>query len=164
MDFLESLIVADVRGLGENRACLSLFLTEKGTILDDTMVTRHANEINVVVNAGCAEKDWKHLTQQAEQWKAKGKDVQLIDLQKDNALIAVQGPEAAAALIKALDKKGPGYTDAEQKVKDTPFLSAFRGNVFGRPAYISRCGYTGEDGFEVSCCNEETATKNPNLT
>jgi aminomethyltransferase len=70
-DFLESLCVADVRGLPLNGAALSVLLTDKGTIIDDTMITRNDDHIYMVVNAGCADKDMAHFKQQLEKWKGK---------------------------------------------------------------------------------------------
>lgn len=70
-DFLESLCVADVRGLPLNGAALSVLLTEQGTIIDDTMITRNEDHIYMVVNAGCADKDMAHFGEQLKKWKGK---------------------------------------------------------------------------------------------
>lgn len=69
------LTVADIRGLGDNRSCLSMFTNDKGTIIDDTMITKNPDHLYVVVNAGCADKDLLHLNTQLAKWKKNGKDV-----------------------------------------------------------------------------------------
>lgn len=73
-----SLTVADIRGLADNRSCLSMFTNDKGTIIDDTMITKNADHLYVVVNAGCADKDLLHLNTQLAKWKKNGKDVTMI--------------------------------------------------------------------------------------
>ncbi len=142
-DFLESLTVADVRGLPLNGACLSLLLTDKGTIIDDTMITRNADHIYMVVNAGCADKDMAHLRQALATWK--GKEVRIRSLSEQWSLIALQGPEAASVLAKAIGSAG-----AAERIAKVPFLGSFSAKVLGRDCYISRLGYTGEDGFEIA--------------
>ena len=165
-DFLESLCVADVRGLPTNGAALSVLLTEQGTIIDDTMITRNEDHIYMVVNAGCADKDMAHFKVQLEKWK--GKDVRIKNLSDNWSLVALQGfhassfcftnffffflsssflllgPDSASVLSKAI---GSG---AAERIAKVPFLGSFRADVFGRPCYISRLGYTGEDGFEIA--------------
>lgn len=88
------LTVADIRGLGQGRAALSSLLTEQGTMIDDTMITRNADHIYMVVNAGCADKDLAHLNANLQRWKRDGKDVALVNLSERNSLIAIQVPIA----------------------------------------------------------------------
>lgn len=141
-DFVESLTVADVRGLAPGNMCLSVMLTEQGTIIDDTMITNEKDVVNMVLNAGCAEKDLVHLNEQLQRWQKKGSDVRMRILSDEWSLIALQGPAAASVLTKAL-------TEGADRVARTPFLGAFRASIYGRPVGVNRCGYTGEDGFEL---------------
>ena len=147
LDFLESLVCGDIRGLGEARGCLSLILTDKGTIIDDTVITRNSDHIYMVINAGCADKDLAHFNGTLKQWKSKGKDVSIVNLSEQMSLVALQGPKAAEALAKA--------TEGGANLDTVPFMGAFRTKVFGKDAYITRCGYTGEDGFELSVKHED---------
>jgi aminomethyltransferase len=149
-DFLESLTVADVRGLPQNGATLSLLLTDQGTIIDDTMITRNEDHIYMVVNAGCAVKDMQHLQAALASPRWKGKDVQIRSLSEQWSLVALQGPDSAAVLAKAM-----GGGDATEKLARIPFLGSFTANVFGRPCYVSRLGYTGEDGFEIAMNHQD---------
>jgi len=116
---------------------LSVITTPEGGCVDDTMITRQQDYIWEVVNAACAEKDIKWFQEQMRSFKG---DVQLQF--QDRALIALQGPNA----MKILQSLIPSDIDLSKMV----FMSARNMVVGGVPAYVSRCGYTGEDGFEVS--------------
>ncbi|KAI9355912.1 hypothetical protein DFJ73DRAFT_246813 [Zopfochytrium polystomum] len=142
--FLESLVVADADGLEVGRSTLSLFTNASGGIIDDTVVNKQdENGFYVVSNAGCAEKDLAHIREQLEAFRRSGgqADVQVLDL----SLIALQGPKAAAT-VSALSKKD---------VTDFKFMSGRHMELAGIPVYISRCGYTGEDGFEISVSHDK---------
>lgn len=151
VSFLEGLVTGDVRGLADGTGSLSVLTNEKGGIIDDTVVTKvTAEEIYMVVNAGCREKDLAHLEKHLGVARRAGKDVSM-EVHEDRALLAVQGPKAAAVL-SAL-----GVASSDGKA---PFdLSRFyfgnfaRVRVGGIPCWVTRTGYTGEDGFEVSVGN-----------
>ncbi len=130
---LEALTPADVIGLREGMQRYGLLMTPGGTIKDDFMFSRLAGEapLYLVVNAGCKEGDFAYIAEQL-------KDAELTT-RNDRALLALQGPHAAAAL----ERHSPG-------ISNLTFMQVIRTTVAGAPAIISRSGYTGEDGFEIS--------------
>jgi aminomethyltransferase len=139
VEFIERVTVADVKNLPIFTGMYSLIPNEQGGLIDDTIVTNAKDFLYVVVNAGCFDKDWKHLKEQEKVFKAKGKDVNL-EVWANRSLIALQGPASEAAL-QSLTK-----TDLSK-------LTFFKGgfvNISGAECYIQRSGYTGEDGFEIS--------------
>eukprot|EP00887_Chlorella_sp_A99_P003441 scaffold7.g3441.t1 len=169
--FLEGLVVGDVRGIADGSGSLSVFTNEMGGIIDDTVVTKVSpEEIYLVVNAGCREKDLAHIGKHLDAFKAKGGDVN-IAVHNDRALLALQGPEAAAVLqARACDARMPpvpphGRTASMRRCSlkpcDAPKVSGVdfsdlyfsnfrRSDLAGVPAWVTRTGYTGEDGFEIS--------------
>lgn len=140
-DFLESLLVSDLKSLPENRGCLSLLVSESGTIIDDTIVTPKKNYIYMVCNASNAKKDLQHLKYNATKFN----DVQIENLSESRSLVALQGPCSAQILRNEI------YIDLNQ----IKFMDSFETVLFGKNVYITRCGYTGEDGFEISMKHED---------
>ncbi|EFJ41696.1 hypothetical protein VOLCADRAFT_107582 [Volvox carteri f. nagariensis] len=139
--FLEGLVVGDIAGLKDGTGSLSVFTNEQGGIIDDTVITKvNGQEIYVVVNAGCRDKDLAHLDKHLQAAKSKGLDVALT-VHDDRSLLALQGP-AAKDVLGAL---APGVDLAAM------YFSDFRTfDVAGIPCWVTRTGYTGEDGFEIS--------------
>jgi len=131
---LERVTPADVAGLKEGMQRYGLLLTPGGTIKDDFMFSRLAGEsdLYLVVNAGGKEADFAYIN---ETLKGAAK----VTPRFDRALLALQGPAAEAALAR----HAPGVTALA-------FMKVIRTTVAGAPAIISRTGYTGEDGFEIS--------------
>ena len=139
---LEAMLPGDIAGLGEGRMRYSLLLGEGGGILDDLIVTRlpFANPFGtageqavfVVVNGATKYDDIAHMLDHLP-------DEVTINLQDEQALIALQGPEAAAALARLV-------SGVETLVFMTAGAFAWR----DVPLWVSRSGYTGEDGFEIS--------------
>ena len=126
---LEALVPVDIAGLGLNRQRYAMFTNDQGGILDDLMVTNRGDHLFVVVNAACAEADIAHL-------KAHVEGVTVVE---GRGLLALQGPAAEAALARHL----PGV--AAMRFMDTAsFLWQ------GADLWVSRSGYTGEDGYEIS--------------
>jgi aminomethyltransferase len=138
---LEALVPADVLGLERGRQRYSQLLNEQGGILDDLMISRPAEagedgRLMLVVNAACKDADFHHL-------KINLPDTVRIERADDRALLAVQGPKAAAVLARL----SPGIAAMK-------FMDARAANVAGIDARVSRSGYTGEDGFEISVPTE----------
>jgi aminomethyltransferase len=131
---LEMLTPADVAGLKEGMQRYGLLLNERGTIKDDFMFSRLLGEgaLYVVVNAGTKDDDFAYIAD-----KLKGRAT--LEPRPDRALLALQGPGAAAVL----ERHSHG-------IDRLTFMKVVRCMVAGAPAIVSRSGYTGEDGFEIS--------------
>lgn len=137
--FMESLVVADIAELKDNQGTLSLFTNDRGGIIDDLIVTNtDQSHLYVVSNAGCADKDSAHMKAKLAEFKAAGFNVDLEFL--DEALIALQGPSMSRVLQEGL----------RDDLKKLPFMFSALTSVFGVPCRVTRCGYTGEDGVEIS--------------
>lgn len=137
--FLESLVVADIGGLADNTGTLSLFTTDSGGIIDDLIINKTPEYLYVVSNAGCADKDLKHLQ---DRLKAVSGDLDVaLEVLEDKALLALQGPKAAAVL----------QSGVQGDLSKMFFMRTDVMDVFGiKDVRVTRCGYTGEDGFELS--------------
>lgn len=129
VDF-ERLVPGDIAGLANGQTRYTLFTDDAGGILDDLMVTNAGDQLFVVVNAACADADIAHMK------AGLASEVVPID---DRGLLALQGP-AASAVLSAL---APG-------VETMPFMTSTHSEILGRHCYVSRSGYTGEDGYEIS--------------
>ncbi|MFL0413861.1 glycine cleavage system aminomethyltransferase GcvT [uncultured Sphingomonas sp.] len=134
---LEAMMPADIAGLALNRARYSLLLDEGGGILDDLMLTRlpadeDGERIYMVVNGATKYDDIAHMLDHLP-------DDITLNLMEDHALLALQGPKAVDALVRLV----PG-------VDALVFMQAALFTWEGHDLWISRSGYTGEDGFEIS--------------
>lgn len=127
---LEGLVPGDIQGLKPGRIRYTLFTSPAGGILDDLMVTCAGDHLFLVVNAARKAHDIAHLTAHL------GGRVRVLD---DRALLALQGPEAAAVM----DGLAPGAAAMS-------FMTARDLVVGGIACFVSRSGYTGEDGYEIS--------------
>jgi glycine cleavage system T protein (aminomethyltransferase) len=132
---IEALIPGDIQALEPGQMRYSFLTNEKGGILDDLIVTRRENDLFVVVNAACKEQDIKKLTDGLK-GKATVKEL------PDRALIALQGPKAAEILASLAPE-----------VVTMSFMSYREVDVDGVPCFVTRSGYTGEDGYEISIPN-----------
>jgi aminomethyltransferase len=133
---LESLVPGDLEALPEGRMRYTLLLNDHGGIIDDLMAMRFGGGLQLVVNAATKAGDVAHLRARL------GPSVD-IELHDDRALLALQGPAAVAVLSRLV---GPG-------VATMPFLSCAQlGDLF-----VTRSGYTGEDGFEISLAADRAA-------
>jgi aminomethyltransferase len=128
----ETLMPVDVVGLGVNKQRYGLLLTEAGGIIDDLMFVNRGTDIFVIVNGACKHGDLAHIQSSI------GKLCH-VDAQFDRALLALQGPQAVTALKRLL----PG-------VEQLVFMTGAPFTWAGADLYITRSGYTGEDGFEIS--------------
>ncbi|MDJ1157847.1 glycine cleavage system aminomethyltransferase GcvT [Chelatococcus sp. SYSU_G07232] len=134
---LEALVPADILNLGRGKQRYTQLLNNQGGILDDLMVTRPADpaedgRLMLVVNAACKEADYLHIAANLP------REVRLVRAD-DRALLALQGPKAAAVLAR----HAPG-------VAAMSFMTAAATTIAGLDAHVSRSGYTGEDGYEIS--------------
>ncbi|XP_063216668.1 aminomethyltransferase, mitochondrial [Bacillus rossius redtenbacheri] len=144
LEFLESLCPADLRALPDNRAALSVFTHPiTGGILDDLVVTRTSlGFLHVVTNAGRRAADRELLERRQAEFRAGGKDVELVFLEpEERALLAVQGPDTERALRHLVDVD----------LRQLRFMGSTLARLGEGPrCRLTRCGYTGEDGVEVS--------------
>ncbi len=132
---LQRLTPNDVAKLAPGRAHYSGFLTERGTYVDDLLIYRlAADDFLVVVNASNAAKDFDWIAS-----RAGSSGAEVTDESDRYALIALQGPKAVEILAPLAS---PGAIELR-------YYGFLQGEVAGRPALISRTGYTGEDGFEL---------------
>jgi len=129
---LEKLFPGELRALPDRKLRYSLLLAPDGGIIDDLMATRRGDQFYVVVNGATKTEDIKDM-------EARLPREIVVDHMKEQALLALQGPKA----VDVLNEIVPG-------VADLGFMQGAAFNLFGQPAWISRSGYTGEDGFEIS--------------
>lgn len=130
---LETLVPVDIVDLPIGTQRYALFTNEQGGILDDLMVANLGNhELFVVVNAACKGQDIAHLKQHI------GQGCEVVEL-SDRALLALQGPAAAEVLGRHIPE-----------VLKLVFMQIAAVKFLGEVCYISRSGYTGEDGYEIS--------------
>jgi aminomethyltransferase len=132
---LESLLPGDVQGLKLGRMRYSLLLADNGGILDDLMLSRWPRGIYMVVNGATKWDDIAHLREHLP-------DEVAISHMEERALLALQGPKAFDALVR--------HTTGEWPLEVLSFMMGGPFQIGGVDAWISRSGYTGEDGFEIS--------------
>jgi aminomethyltransferase len=132
---VEALLPIDLASLKRYAPRYSLLLDENGGVLDDLMVTRWDSGFYLVVNGATKWDDIAHLREHLP-------DEVTLNHLEDSALLALQGPEAFAALDR--------LTTGETPLADLTFMKGCTFTLAGVDAWISRSGYTGEDGFEIS--------------
>ncbi len=140
---LEKIIPLDFKEIKMNQSKYSFLINEKGGVIDDLIITRVEGGFNIILNAACKDNDIKEI---AKCLDSESK----YELRKDLSLIALQGPKSESILDFIVNG-----------VKQLKFMN---GNYFefqGKKIYITRSGYTGEDGFEISVpnTNAENFTK-----
>jgi len=133
----ERLVPGDISGLAPGAMRYSLLLNQAGGILDDLMVTRPGapgaeGQIYLVVNAACKDADFAHIDEQLQ-------GIATLERDDERALLALQGPQAASVMARLAPAAG-----------DLVFMRAAAMAVDGVDCFVSRAGYTGEDGFEIS--------------
>lgn len=129
---LESLVPVDILGLKEGRQRYGFFTNSEGGILDDLMITNRGDHLFIVVNAACKDADIAHMRAHLAQSCT-------IEVLEDRALLALQGPRAEAVLAELW----AGVSDMKfMDVREIPLLDTL--------CIVSRSGYSGEDGFEIS--------------
>ena len=135
---LETLVPGNIVDLKPGRIRYTFFTNAQGGILDDLTVGRADDHLAMVVNAACKDADLAHMQAQI------GGDCQ-IEMLDDRALLAVQGPMAVEVLTRHAPACG-----------DLGFMGFSPMDVGGIPCIVSRAGYTGEDGFEISVANDQS--------
>ena len=133
---LETLVPADIVGLPEGMQRYALFTAEEGGILDDLMVVNAGDHLYLVVNAACREQDFAHLHR-----GLLGHEVEMVD----RGLLALQGPAAAEVMERLCPQ-----------ACEMVFMQHGRFTLDGIDVWISRSGYTGEDGFEISVAADDS--------
>ena len=136
-EHLESVFPADLIDLPVNKQIYSLLLNEQGGVIDDLMICRRENDFVLVVNAGCKDKDIAYIRGVLPQ----SVELTLLD---NRALLALQGPGSARVLA-----------DLGADVSGLFFMDAASVEIAGVTCWLTRSGYTGEDGFEISVLNED---------
>ena len=134
---LETLVPVDVIDLGLFKQRYALFTNEQGGILDDLMIARRPDDLFVVVNAGCKTQDIAHLQARI------GHLCEVIPM-PEQALLALQGPQAVIALSRL-----------NPEVAKLTFMTGGFFNLDGIDTFLTRSGYTGEDGFEISVAGDQ---------
>ncbi len=137
VDTLEKIIPADLKELKVNHSKYSFLLNNKGGVIDDIIITKKKDGFLIILNAACKEKDIKQISKYL-------KSSFETNLNKESSLVALQGPRSA----EILEKIYPG-------VKELKFMQGNEFMIKGKFSYITRSGYTGEDGFEISIPNSE---------
>jgi len=131
----ETLVPGGISSLAEGRIRYTQFTNDQGGILDDLMATRFGDTLWLVVNAACKDADFAHISA-----KLSGRATLEIE---DRALLALQGPSAEAVLAALMPA-----------CRDLVFMQAVWTEWEASAVLISRCGYTGEDGYEISIAND----------
>ena len=140
IDFVNRVTTNDVSALAVGQAHYSAILYENGTFVDDCLVYRYADHIMMVVNSSNAAKDLTHISAQLASFEC-----MLEDISDAVGLLALQGPKALA-ILQPLTKND---------LNSIKYYHFAEGEVAGRKCTTSRTGYTGEDGFELYCTNED---------
>ena len=129
---LERLVPQDILGLAPGRQRYAQFTNGAGGLLDDLMVANFGSHLFLVVNAACKAEDEAHL-------RANLSETCVVESLPDRALIALQGPKASSVLTKfCADAASMRFMDSGPR------------SIDGIDCFVSRSGYTGEDGFEIS--------------
>lgn len=137
---LEKLIPVDLEALAVNQQTYAVLTNAEGGIMDDLIVTRWSeHEYFLVVNAACKDQDIAHLKAHLDGFE--------FEILSDRALLALQGPRAHE-VIGAL----------APEVLSLIFMQGCHASLGGSDCYVTRSGYTGEDGFEISTAKQDAAT------
>jgi glycine cleavage system T protein (aminomethyltransferase) len=131
----------DVAALEPGGVQYSAILTPEGTFVDDCTVYRFEDKLMIVVNASNVARAWEHIVKQKG-----GANVRLKDISDEVGLLALQGP-GAQVLLQPL---------ADRRLDDIGYYHFQVGKIAGAQCFISRTGYTGEDGFELYCRDRDT--------
>ncbi|MSR07180.1 MAG: glycine cleavage system aminomethyltransferase GcvT [Gemmatimonadetes bacterium] len=138
-DFVNRMTSNDVSTLDIGQAQYSAILNDQGTVVDDCIVYQFGDKLMMVVNASNIEKDWAHISSR------RSGDVRLRNISDEVSLLAVQGPKAET-LLRSL---------TQVPLHDIGYYHFKVGDIAGVQCFVSRTGYTGEDGFELYFRNRD---------
>ena len=137
----ETLVPVDVAGIAPGRQRYAFFTNDAGGIEDDLMVANRGDHLFVVVNAACKDAD---IALMRAALAPRGITVEVLE---NRALLALQGPQAAAVLA-----------EHALHLRDMAFMDVADATLAGADCWVSRSGYTGEDGFEISVPSDAAVT------
>ena len=139
--FVNRITCNDISVLESGGVQYSALLTGEGTFVDDCTVYRFEDKLMIVVNASNVARAWEHIVKQKG-----GANVRLKDISDEVGLLALQGP-GAQALLQPL---------SDTRLDDIAYYRFGVGKIAGAQCFVSRTGYTGEDGFELYCRDRDT--------
>ena len=134
---LDRLTPSNISGLNPSQMRYTVLTTEAGGVIDDVVAIRTGNGVMVIVNAACKEKDFLYLKRELEP------SCRLLEL-PEHSLFALQGPASVEALAKFFPLAA-----------GLSFMESYETELDGISCRVSRCGYTGEDGFEISVADSQ---------
>tara|TARA_Y100000590_G_scaffold415970_1_gene514338 strand:+ start:45 stop:1157 length:1113 start_codon:yes stop_codon:yes gene_type:complete len=137
IDDLEKILPTDLKKLSINQSKYSFLMKENGGIYDDLIITKRDDGFMIILNAACKYNDLKIFTSKLE-------GNYDLNLREDLSLIALQGPESKNVLEKLI-----------QGISSLKFMHGNKFNYNSEDLYVTRSGYTGEDGFEISISNKK---------
>ena len=137
---MEAIVPGDLQALGVGQIRYTMLTNEQGGILDDLMVTRRGSHLFLVVNAACKDQDFAHI-------QARLGDDNHLEIMPDQGLLALQGPAAEAVLARLAPA-----------ARHLAFMTSDTLHVGDIPCIVSRSGYSGEDGYEISVAADQAET------
>eukprot|EP01083_Nonionella_stella_P172748 593822_1 len=144
--FIESMVVSSLKALKDDQSKYTLITNKHAGIIDDTVVTRRADHMGMVINAGRVTEDLIHIEANLKDFCSNGGDVSM-EFMREHSLIALQGPKAA----EVLQHLAPSLD-----VASILFFRSVNLKLAGcGDCVVTRCGYTGEDGFEISVASDQ---------
>ncbi|MDH5187818.1 MAG: glycine cleavage system aminomethyltransferase GcvT [Rhodospirillaceae bacterium] len=132
IDAFEALVPGDYKDMPTGKTRYTVLLNDSGGIMDDLMATKIEDGLYIVVNAACKDADFAHI-------KSKTAGKAKLEILEDRALLAIQGPKAGDVIARL-----------SPETIDMTFMTFAKVSIAGIACFVTRSGYTGEDGFEIS--------------